>query len=224
MARSFDRVINSRFYKLGEAVGNVVIISALFILFCLPVLTIGASLTALYYTVWKKYDQDSDSPYKDFMRAFKASLKEGIIIHLIYSLYTAVVVFNIYFAFNGLGDIRLPDWYLLISLVPIFPVLFSMPFVFPLLARFDNNIRGTITNSFTLCMINFPKFFLIWIIVIVSLAVCIFFPPALFAVPTGAMYLTQQITEKAIKAAVSVERSRQENAEEDTLEDVDDGQ
>lgn len=208
--RSFDRITNSWMYRACKAVGDVVIISALFLLFCLPVVTIGASVTALYYTVYRKYHKKIDNISKDFIRSFKDNLKNGIIVHLIYLIYSAVVGFNIYFAFFGWGEIRLPDWYIIVSLIPLFPLIFSLPFVYALMARFDNGIKGTLKNSYILCMINFPKFILIWLIVILALAISIGFPPAALITPAASAYLCQMITEKAFAAAIDVERSREE--------------
>ena len=214
MKQSFDHIQNSWLYRLCKTIGDVVIISCLFLLFCLPVVTIGASVTALYYTVYRKYNKKIDEVSKDFMRSLKENLKNGIIVHLIYLLYSAVVGFNIYFALNGLGGVKLPDWYTIVSFIPVLPIIFTLPFVYPLMARFSNGVKGTITNSYTLCMINFPKFLLIWLILIVALAVSVCFPPAALLTPVGAMYLTQMITEKAFKKAIEVEKKREEKAED----------
>ena len=210
MKNSFEHITNSRLYKIGEVIGNVVIMSALFLLSSLPIVTIGASASALYYTVYLKYNKKSDSITQDFIRSFKDNLKNGIIINLIYIIYSAAVGFNIYFAIFGLVGTRLPDWYTIVAFVPVIPVIFSMPFVYALLARFDNGIKGTIKNSFTLCMINFPKFLLVWIIVGIALAVSICFPPAALVTPVAATYLIQMITEKALNAAMRVEKAREE--------------
>ena len=210
MKKSFDHIQNSWLYRLSKVIGDVVIISCLFLLFCLPVVTIGASVTALYYTVYRKFYKKSDEASKDFMRSLKENLKNGILINLIYMIFSAVALFNIYFAFNGFGGTKLPDWYTVVSFVPLLPIIFTLPFVYPLMARFSNGIKGTITNSYTLCMINFPKFLLIWLIFIVALAVSVCFPPAALVTPVGAMYLTQMITEKAIEKAIAVEKSREE--------------
>ncbi len=219
--KTLDHITNSWLYRTCKVIGDVVTISALFLLFCLPVVTIGASVTALYYTVYRKYYKKSDSISKDFMHSLKDNLKNGIIIHVIYLIFSAVVGFNIYFAFFGWGDIRLPDWYMIVSLLPLLPIVFTMPFVYALMARFDNGIKGTLKNSFTLCMINFPKFILIWFIVIIALAICIGFPPAALVVPVGAAYLCQMITEKAFARAIDVESSREEKAKSAT-EDISD--
>ena len=213
MKKSFDQITNSWLYKTSQMVGDVVIISVLFLLFCIPVITIGPSITALYYTVYRKYQKKSDSLSKDFIRSFKDNLKNGIAINLIYLAYLAVAGFNIYFAFNGLGSVKLPDWYTVVSFIPLLPVIFTIPFVYPLLARFSNGIKGTITNSFTLCMINFPKFFLIWIIQLAAIAVSVLFPPAALVTPVASTYLCQMITEKAIANAIRVEQSREETKE-----------
>ena len=210
--KSLDHITNSWLYRTCKAIGDVVTISVLFLLFSLPVVTIGASVTALYYTVYRKYYKKTDNISKDFIHAFKDNLKNGIIVNVIYLVYSAIIGFNIYFAFFGWGDIKLPDWYIFVSLLPLLPVVFTLPFVYALMARFDNSIRETVKNSFTLCMINFPKFILIWIIVIIALAISIGFPPAALITPAAATYLCQMITEKAFSAAIEVERSREEEA------------
>lgn len=219
---SFDRISNSWLYRLGEAIADVVLFSCLFLLFSLPVVTIGPSLCALYYIVYNKYTKGGDPNSKDFVRSFRSNLKNGIVVHLICSVFSLIVGFNIYFAFAGFGDLRLPDWYPVVSLLPLLPLIFTMPYVYALLARFDNGIKGTITNSFILCMVNFPRFLLIWLVVIVALAICIFFPPAALIVPVGATYLIQMVTEKSFAKALSVEQQRKEEvSDKDSEEDPD---
>lgn len=216
MKSSFDRITGSRLYKLGESIGNVVIISSLFLLFCLPLVTIGASCSALYFTVYKKYrKRRCGTLSSEFFRSFKDNLKNGIIIHLLYTVYSGIVGFNIYFALNGIGGIKLPSLYTLVAFIPVLPVLLSLPFVYPMLSRFRNGIKGTITNSFTLCMITFPKFVLIWLIQLIALAVSLCFPPAALVTPVAATYLIQMITEKTFAAAIRVEKAREQKAEEE---------
>lgn len=221
MKKSFEHITNSWLYRLSKMIGDIVIMSLLFLLCCLPVVTIGASASALYFTVYCKYQKRSDALSKDFMRSFKENLKEGIIIHLLYLIYGAVTGFNIWFALNGLGDIKLPDWYLLISFLPLLPIIFTLPYVYPLLARFKNGIKGTIMNSFTLCMMNFPKFILILLIAAAAIAISIFFPPSALVTPVAAAYLIQMITEKTFEAAMRVEKAREESEKEDNSEVTD---
>ena len=210
MKNTFDHITNSWLYRAGKSIGDVVTISLLFVVFCLPVFTIGVSVSALYYTVYRRYFKKDDNISKNFMSAFKCNLKNGIIIHIIYSAYSAIVGFNIYFSLFGFNGTKLPEWYTVISFIPVLPLVFTLPFLYPLVARFSNSVKGTIKNSFTLCMMNFPKFLLIWLIAAAALLICVAFPPALLLVPTGAVCLIQLITEKAFAAVISRTRSQEE--------------
>ena len=213
MKTKFDHITNSWLYKAGKAIGDVVIISLLFVIFCIPVVTIGVSISALYYTVYRRYTKKIDDITKDFFSALKCNLKNGIVIHIIFTVYSAIVGFNIYFSFFGINGIKLPEWYTVVSFIPVLPLVFTLPFLYPLVARFSNSVKGTIKNSFTLCMINFPKFLLIWLIAAAAILISVAFPPSLLLVPTGAMYLTQMITEKAF-ASVIAKTSSQEDKDE----------
>lgn len=221
MKKSFEHITNSWLYRVSKMIGDIVIMSLLFLVCCLPVVTIGASASALYFTVYCKYQKRSDSLSKDFMRSFKENLKNGIIIHMLYLIYGAVAGFNIWFAINGLGDIKLPDWYLLVSFLPLLPIVYTLPFVYALLARFKNGIKGTLMNSFTLCMMSFPKFILILLIAAAAIAISIFFPPSALITPVAATYLIQMLTEKVFDAAMRVEKAREESNEETQSEDTD---
>ena len=95
MKSKFDQITGSWLYRGSKTIGDVVIASSLFLLFCLPVVTIGASVTALYYTVFRKYNKKIDSVSKDFMNSLKENLKNGIVIHIIYTVYSAIAGFNI---------------------------------------------------------------------------------------------------------------------------------
>ena len=80
-------------------------------------------------------------------------------------------------------------------------------------------------------MMNFPKFILIWFIIILALAISIGFPPAALVTPAIATYLCQYITEKAFSRAMDVENARENTEdkneeadpeEETSVEDTDD--
>ena len=224
MKNSFESITNSWLFRAGKAIGDVVIISVLFLLFCLPFVTIGASASALYYTVYRKYRKNADDITKDFIKALKCNLKNGIIVHLIYSAYTALVSFNIYFSFFGFKGVALPEWYKVIAFITLLPLFLSVPFLYPLIARFSNSVKETVKNSFTLCMINFPKIILIWLIIIAAVAISIAFPPAALLTPVGATYLIQMFTEKAfgnaIRTADEREGTNEANAEAATEDKV----
>ncbi len=222
MKKDFDSIIGSKLYVWAEKVSVYIILSALWILFCIPILTAGASTTALYYAITKRSLKESESPAGDFWHSFKDNLGQGIILHLIYSIYIALCVFNIVFANRGFGGVTLPQWYFPIAIILTLPVIFSYPFVFPCLARFKNSTKITVVNSFALCFVNFPKFLLLWLLLAVTLALLVIFPPLVLIVPALSCRVYSMFTEKAFAAATAVEENRGKEPS-DTEEDADAG-
>ena len=58
---------------------DVIIISLVFTLTCLPVVTIGCSLTALYYALEKSVHRDGGRIIRQYFHSFKQNLKMGLV-------------------------------------------------------------------------------------------------------------------------------------------------
>ena len=86
---------NNRFFKLGGKLWNIIVLSGLFVLCCLPVVTIGASLAALYYGVSKCFGKGSDRPASEFWHSFKDNLGQGSLLTLIYIVFCGLTAFDI---------------------------------------------------------------------------------------------------------------------------------
>ena len=54
---------------------NIIYVSVLWILFSIPIITIGASSTALYYTVTKVIRHGRSYIFREFWQSFKSNLK-----------------------------------------------------------------------------------------------------------------------------------------------------
>ena len=146
---SFDRVTNSKFYALGEKLGDIMILSLCWLICCIPVITIGPSCAALYYAVHKRFEDKSETPAKDFFRSFRTNLVQGIILTIIYLLYLGITGFNLYVAIFGFNGTFLPSWYTPVAVVLLLPFLFSALYVFPYLSRFKNTVKTTLFHGFT---------------------------------------------------------------------------
>ena len=74
-----DNVVHVFLNKLGD----IVIANLLFILCCIPVITIGPSLTALYHCMMRTVKGNNNGTTKTFFRAFKENFKQSLIIWLL---------------------------------------------------------------------------------------------------------------------------------------------
>ena len=65
---------------------DIVLCNLMFVLFCLPVFTVGASLSALYTCMLQLvYEEDKDNGliFRDFWQAFRRNFKQATVLWLI---------------------------------------------------------------------------------------------------------------------------------------------
>ena len=193
------------FFSVLNRLSDLVILNLLWFLCCLPVVTIGASTTALYYVTMKIVNDEDAYVAKNFFKSFKENFFQSTIIWIIM---VALGVF-IYFDFYYIGGVVNPDGSLytvlfsglcFISLVS----LMVLVWVFPLQAKLENKIRHTFKNAVllgfrhlptTLALIailvgslwfatTFKSIFVIWVVISVAAIVygCSFMVDRIFKI------------------------------------------
>jgi uncharacterized membrane protein YesL len=210
---SYEKYANNPLFIFAGKMADVMILSCLWILFCLPVFTAGASSAALYHAVTKRFLKKSETPTQDFMHALRLNLKQGAILSAIYVIYGAFVAFNIYVSFASIEGAALPDFYKQISIALLLPIFLTLPFVFPYLSRFTAGTLLILKNSFTFCAIH-PLHAVLMMLLILASGVSMFiFPPLALFVPTGCAYLCSKWIEKDFAKAMTESQKRLEEAE-----------
>lgn len=141
--------INNPFWTFMGKLVDVVVLHFVWLAFSLPIVTIGASTTALYYALLKDTRDEGSHYVRDFIKSFKQNLKQGIILGLIMLVFGAMLAFALYFYFFGLqaSSTFLTIVKAMAILVAII-YLMVLQYVFALLARFDNTVKRTIQNAF----------------------------------------------------------------------------
>ncbi|MFQ9389333.1 MAG: YesL family protein [Coprococcus sp.] len=74
---------------------NIIYVSVLWILFSIPIITIGASSTALYYTVTKVIRHGRSYIFREFWQSFKSNLKQSTAVWLIYLVMMGILLVDI---------------------------------------------------------------------------------------------------------------------------------
>ena len=122
---------------------DIVILHFLWLLTSLPVLTIGASTTALYYTTMKCIRNGQGGVAKMFFKSFKDNFKQATGIGILALIAGFICVFDMYFAINR----NLKSMMVIFTIMSLI-YLFTVLYVFPLQAQFENTIKATIKNAF----------------------------------------------------------------------------
>lgn len=137
----------SRLYKGLSFFANVILLNFLWILFSLPLITLGASTVAAYSVVFKILENKEGYIFKDFWKSFKENWKQGTLLWLI----TLVAIYGFYLDVQILkNDPGIPV--IVASIVAFVLVAFSLIYAYPLSARYENKFFLHIKNSFLLSM------------------------------------------------------------------------
>ena len=148
---SFD---NKFFEALGK-ISDIVILNFLFIISCIPIITIGASVTATYSVAMKMTKDEETYITKEFIRQFKENFKTSTIIWMIMLVIGTVLVFDFYMSRLVLDEVMSKVLQFIFTMVSIVFV-FTLTYVFPIIAKFENTIKNTMINSDLISIQNLP--------------------------------------------------------------------
>ena len=135
-------------------IADLMILNAMALIFSVPIITIGASWTALYYCTVKIVRKEDTYVWKEFWNSFKSNFKQATIIWLILIPFLAILFVDVLMWYND--PTLLPKVLKVTTVIVICIVLAITIYVFPILSHFDNTTRNTLKNAFLVSMINIP--------------------------------------------------------------------
>lgn len=147
---------------------NLVILNLLVILTSLPVITAGASFTAMHSMLYRMMRNEDGYLIKDYFRAFKQNLKKATILWLIMLGVLVVLAADIWFVVINVKHV--PGWLVGMVLITSIVLLMAMMYVFPLQAHFENTIRNTIKNAGGVMIMNLPRSVVMLIVYLLPVA------------------------------------------------------
>lgn len=155
---------DSRIMIFLSRVADLVILNILWLVSCIPVVTIGASTTAMYHVI-RHWQKDSvSSIMRDFFQSFKEDFKQATPVYLILLIPTVAVVMNAMLIFNPENSAAVPSYLLVIWFISALILLFISSFVYPVMAFFADSIFKTLRNAMVLALANLPRTILISIL------------------------------------------------------------
>lgn len=153
MGKFFD--MDSPVMRFLNRVGDLMILNFLMIICCIPIITVGAALTAMHYVLLKIVRGEEGYLVRGFFKSFRANFKQATIIWLFMLLVVVVYIGDVWiFNYSGLAFPKA----LIIAVVAVAVVLLMIAvYVFPVLARFENSVKNTLKNAMLLAFANLPR-------------------------------------------------------------------
>ena len=146
--------LDNPFVQFLSRVGDLIIVNTLFLLCCLPVVTIGASVAALHKVSQAIILDEDNGTVKTFFRGFRDNFRQATALWLMMLLFAAAMVCNwfLILGFAG-GSALLKGIVLAFSAV----VLILAVWMFPLMTRYSNSLRQHANNALILAVVKLPR-------------------------------------------------------------------
>ena len=164
-----------------NAAADLIILNLLMLLCCLPVFTAGAAAVASYTCIMRLLRGGEPSfPVKAFFAEFRKAFVKATLAWLLVLLCIAILAGDYYFAVYVSDP---PNRFFMVFAIGMAVVLSTaLVWLFPLIARFENTVRGHIKNAFLMAAASLPK-------TLSAMMVQLFFYVLPFFIPTLMLYL-----------------------------------
>ena len=143
---------DGKFVKVLNRIADLVGLNLLAILFCIPIITIGASITAVYGCIFRIQEKREGYLTKDFWKLFKECFRSSTIIYLV----GVAVVAMLYLDYQIFAtDSRLDILQVLVVAGGIL-VAEIFTYAFPMESYFENSLKATVKNALLVGISNIP--------------------------------------------------------------------
>lgn len=159
-----DRIFNmdNKFFVFMGKLADLLLLNIICMICCIPIVTAGASLTALYYVTMKMVRNEEAYIFRSFFRSFKQNFRQATVIHLIM---LAVALF-LYLDTRIVGGMEGTFGQVLSVIFAAFGLFYAIVllYLYPVLAKFYNSIKNTFKNAFLMGIRHLPYTFLMLVI------------------------------------------------------------
>ena len=161
MGRFFN--MDNKFFVFMGRLADLCMLNILCIICCIPVITAGASLTALYYVTLKMVRNEESYIFRSFFKSFKQNFRQATVINLIMLAAAALLYLDIRIT-KAMAD---PMGKILAMIFALFTMIYViiLLYLYPVLAKFYNSVKNTFKNALLMGIRHLPYTFLM-------LAVC----------------------------------------------------
>ena len=154
---------NSSFASLLNRIGDILLLHFTFLICSLPVITIGASLSAAAYVGMKMASGTEGYVISNFIKAFKENFKRSTLYFLLVVASGALIVFAYRYWFLLGESIGLIMGTVTVVLAIVW--LMFLLYIFAVQAKFENTFRNTMINSMLMSVRHLPSTLLMILII-----------------------------------------------------------
>lgn len=169
--------IDGPVYRFLSRFWDILRLNFYWLLFSLPIVTMGAATTAAFSLTLKMAEETEGYIFKPFFKAFKENLKQGSILGVLNLVYAYALYLN-FQLFDVVKDN--PMYFLIIGIAGTFICVGSFLYAYALAARYENTIPNILKNSMGISMRYFGRTLVVVFVIFVEYLVFMFNTTTLF--------------------------------------------
>ena len=169
---------DGKIYSWMERFYQVLLLNIIFIITCLPLITIGAATAAAYGTTYKMIDHREGILYKEYLHQFKQNFIPATkawfsMVFIILGSIGVLPYIRPFIINNRIA------YYLIMVLVAL--IILTTLYLFPLIARFENTVVNAAINAMILSLKHLSTSILLFFVTVGSIVLPFYVPKLFFA-------------------------------------------
>lgn len=208
----WDNVLFQGIAKLVD----IYLISLLWIICCIPIITAGAATSAMYYTVRKSVNGSRGYLWRNYWDQFKDGLLDSLKIGLIFELIFLLLASDMYLTrgFLAAGS-KFGYLFFFFGILLIVAILWFM-WTFNYRARFSQTWKGSMKNGIILFFVHLPQTLIMLVVlafqVVLTFLVCYYLTlvPLLPFIPASTCVVLDKVLEPIFRKYMTDEEIKRE--------------
>lgn len=192
--------INNGLFTFLSKICDCFLLSIVWIILCIPIITIGPATTAMYYTAVKVIRRERGYLMREFFKSFRMNFKRAAIIGISLTIILILLILDLRISNAFIkGSARFGYVMFGIYMAIIFFVLSFTIYVFPVLSRFEMNMKQLIRAALLMPIKHILHTIGMLIITVVAVIAFLSMPFLIVILPTTYTLIISLIMERVLK-------------------------
>ena len=178
------KFFDTRLYEVLQLLSDLFLLNLLWLLACLPILTIFPSTAAMFGVVRKWVQGKEGNVFKLFFSMLRANLRQSLIVGFVWMVICVVLALN-FFLLQGI-QLPLRITVLTVNMLVSVVLLLATVYLFPVLVNYQTNSYNVLRNAVLLSVGHLPTSFQC-LLLVSAVGLILFYVPMAIILAAGSV-------------------------------------
>lgn len=195
-------ILDSRFYRWLDTFSNFLFLNLLWLLACLPIVTIYPATAAMFGVVRNWVREKEDGLLQTFSARFKENFKQSLVIGIVWTFLGVVLLLDFYLIDQVSSGPRVVLGSLLFLAVILY--VFTSLYLFPVMVHYDASWPVVLKTSLLLSVGQLSTTVLCLLVAAVMVGISFFAPVSLLITGSLTAYIVYRLCDRAFRRVQSI--------------------